>query len=300
VEQQKIKFNYVLTPEDLREGFAPARASKPLWRRILTLLSWVIILSCWLFGWMISRLTVGIPQAVHPIVPRPEIDDLWLVLLPTLVPVSLILYGYIVTLIKGAMTTEFADPAAISKRAKILSSITSAVWLLVVVASVWIMSHPELAWPWTPTRLEILLLSFGPWAALFLALALLSPLKRRMAVRTLWNTTPTVRRAKAVEIDWEGMVVVDAKFSSRYRWSFFVRYSETNNLLRLHMEDRRIFMIPKRAVPSDQMIPLRALIHEKIAQGKFLISETGFQVVTPQPVIPISDEEIRPSGSPPN
>jgi hypothetical protein len=48
------------------------------------------------------------------------------------------------------------------------------------------------------------------------------------------------------------------------------------------------------------MIPLRALIHEKIAQGKFLISEMGFQVVTPQPVIPISDEEIRPPASPLN
>jgi hypothetical protein len=205
-------------------------------------------------------------------------------------PVVVLASGYVTLLLKGAMATEFSEPATVSKRNSYLARANSLVVVIVVFAGTWLLMHPDMAWEWTPTRPKIVVFAVGPWLALFTVLALLAPIKRRLAVRALWNTTAPIRRPKSLEIDQSGIMIMDARFSSRYRWNHFVRYSETANLLRLHMEDHRILLIPKRVIGPDEMFPLRALICENIPEGKFILSDPRFQVVALEPVIPLLEE----------
>ncbi len=287
-EQQTIKLTYTLTLADLREGLPTSPwQQRPLWRKILGTAGWLVFLVSLLGWWLLENFLRTITPNVQPIQPRPEIDDLWLVLLPTLMPVLLITSGYVVTLLKNALVSEGSAPAAVARRNSILTRVNSFFVMLVVCVGTWLLLHPDLAWMWTPTRPKIVIFALGPWIILFTLFGFLAPLKRRLTVRTLWNTTGVHQRPKNVEIGQEGMVTIDARFSCRYRWNHFVRYSETENLLRLHMEDHRTLLIPKRAVAPEEMVPLRSLICSNISQGKFIVSDPRFAVLMPQPVIPV-------------
>jgi hypothetical protein len=299
MEQHPVKLTYVLTPADLREGLpAGTGRQRPAWRKILGLVGWLLFLASLLFGWLVSSLTRNIAPNVQPIPPRPEIDDLWLVLLPTLIPVTLIAYGYATVLLKNALIKEGLEPAAVSRRNSILARVSSVVVTVITIGGIWLLVHPESAWIWTPSRPKILVFAVGPWIILFVLLGLLAPLKRRVSVRTLWNTTAPVRRPKSLEIDQNGIMIMDSRFSSRYRWNHFVRYSETSNLLRLHMEDHRILLIPKRAIDPNDIVPLRVLISENILEGKFILSDPRFQVVVPRPVLAAPDQaDTAPPGT---
>ena len=290
MEQRTIKLNFALTLADIREGIPTSQARPiPQWRRLLGLFGWLFFLVCLLFWWFVSNLQTNITPNVQPIVPRPDMDDLWLVLLPTLMPVVVIACSYATTLLKGAMTTEFSEPAAVSKRNSILARANSIIIMIVIFVGIWLLMHQQFVWSWTPSRPKIVVLAVGPWAVLCVLLIALWPVYRRLKLRTLWNTTPSIRRPNNVEINQDGMVTIDARFSCRYRWNHFVRYSETANLLRLHMEDHRILLIPKRAINPDEMLPLRALICENIPEGKFILSDPRFQVVIPESRHPVTD-----------
>jgi YcxB-like protein len=287
-EQQTIKLSFVLTLADLREGLpTSAWQQRPVWRKILGTVGWLFFLLSLLGWWLIQSFLKTITPNVQPIQPRPEIDDLWLVLLPTLMPVLLIASGYVVSLLKNAFVSEGSAPAAVARRNSILTRVNSFFVMLVVCVGTWLLLHPDLAWVWTPTRPKIVIFALGPWIALFTLFGFLAPLKRRLTLRTLWNTTAVHQRPKNIEISQEGMVTIDARFSCRYRWNHFVRYSETANLLRLHMEDHRAILIPKRAVAMDDMVPLRSLICSNISEGKFIVNDPRFAVLMPQPVIPV-------------
>ena len=170
--------------------------------------------------------------------------------------------------------------------------------MIVIFVSVRLLMNPQWQWEWTPTRPKVVTVAVAPWVILCVLCIALAPLLRWSRVRTLWNTTPAFRMPNRVELNQDGIVTVNAKCSSRYRWSYFVRYSETKNLLRLYIEDQRIILIPKRAVGEDQMFELRSLICSNIAEGKFLVSDPRFAVLAPQPVIPVLEEEAQPSGPP--
>src|SRR5271155_1189643 len=143
MEQQTIKLNFALTLADLREGIPTSQARPiPLWRRILGLFGWLFFLACLLFWWFVSNLQANITPNVQPIVQRPDMDDLWLVLLPTLMPVVVIACSYATALLKGAMTTEFSKPAAISERNSILARANSIVMMVVVFVGIWLLMHP--------------------------------------------------------------------------------------------------------------------------------------------------------------
>jgi YcxB-like protein len=300
-EQQTITLNYALTFADFREGI-PMSETKvvPLWRRLVGIFSWLFFLVILLFWWFASSLQPTPLAGMQTIEPRPGVDDLWLVLLPTLMPVLVIGLLAISTMVKGFMATDGVAPAVIKKRNAIVARVNLVLVVIIMFFGVRLLMNPQYGWAWTPSRPKVVIVAVWPWVILCVLILALLPMLRWLKARTLWNTTPPLRRPNCVEFNREGLVTVEAKSSSRFRWSYFTQYSETQNLLRLHMEDQRIFLIPKRAVGEQQMLELRSLICSNIAEGKFLVTDPRFAVMAPQPVIPILDEEAQPSAPPPN
>ena len=82
----------------------------PLWRRLLGTFGWLFFLLMLLLWWFTSSLQPNLPIGSPQIEPRPGVDDVWLVLLPSLIPALLIGMGVVLTILRGALATDGTAP----------------------------------------------------------------------------------------------------------------------------------------------------------------------------------------------
>ncbi|HEX8915936.1 MAG TPA: YcxB family protein [Humisphaera sp.] len=130
-----------------------------------------------------------------------------------------------------------------------------------------------------------ILLPVVPWLVIFGFIWFFVYRQLRARGRRVWDANEDLRQPHVAVFDDLGVTVTGPKVSMRVLWSGFDAWSETANLLLLRQQPGNQFhIVPKRAVPTGQMEPLRALLHARVVPHA-----AGF------PVVPSPPPEGRPS-----
>ena len=103
-----------------------------------------------------------------------------------------------------------------------------------------------------------------PWVAfpLFVVVVMLDHLYQRP--RSAWKTQPTFHLPQSIELDHQGVRARCSLLDAHYSWNYFLRWMESPNLLLLIMPGKFRLIIPKRAVPPEQLSALRDLVDSRV------------------------------------
>jgi hypothetical protein len=290
MENQPIKIRFSYTLDDLREAtrnHTVGRGKSSKGSGIFGCLLFLAAICLWAVLMNHSAHLRNRPKPARLVT---ESSDLWLMLLPAVLPTGLLFMITIANLAAGDTTVGNMTWINQSKRSRAIYQITFAVICIILWIAVCLLLNPAFSVPWSPSRLELFVANFAPWALILCWLIVFARLKRERTLQRLWVLRPSLRQPKEVEFDANGVTLIDMLCSSRFRWGYCGSYSETANLIRIHLEDGRTIPIPKRAIADDQLVQLRGMIHDHIPHGSFLATNPSFPVITPQPVIAVAQE----------
>ena len=294
----KLQFRYTLG--DLQETlfFTDAGDAKRQRTAAGGLIGWItfVVIATLLFVF----LRVASPSnAKSATAPQNPPADLILDLVTTMIPVAVILLILVIALWRSWRNSRWSpripDPTA--KSSRIVRQVVSSFALLLLALAILLLFNPNITFLWYASRGDMVLLRIGPWAVVFILLIAFSLLYRQWQPRQQWLANPAYRREKVLELNDQAARLSDSLLVMESKWENFIMAWETPNFLFLVAEDKRRWMIPKRAFSDESEIDrARALIQNKIADSRFLVQPGGFAVV-PKPVVPVSEEERMSHGS---
>lgn len=288
-----MHLDYTLTPDDLREAAKPVKANgQPDRRRVgRGVLGWVVFLALALV--LVYLLTLNPPPpGVRP--PPPPMQNLWAAVVPGAVPSLALVLLMGVTLGVQWWQARRAGAAVAAGRpvppanARALGQ-WSGLALIAPVALVLGWDVPAVAVHWTPTPTAAVWAGVAPWVVAVVVVFALGGWFNRGAAARLWAATPACRRPLAVDLSDAGIATADGVTDTLYRWAGVIRYRETDHLLVLTLEDARVLILPKRAVPDAPAEDrLRGLIQTHVAAGTFLPRTAAFPVLAAAPPPPVT------------
>jgi hypothetical protein len=109
-----------------------------------------------------------------------------------------------------------------------------------------------------------LALAFGPMVALASSAILLFFVLLRQTIKRHWELQPNLLRPHQIDLDDESVTISDGTSQRAYRWSSFVGWHDTPNLLLLYRSYVSFEMIPKRSFATPQAAEFLGLLREKI------------------------------------
>jgi len=133
-------------------------------------------------------------------------------------------------------------------------------------------------------------LPFVPWLLIFLFIWFF--VFRQLRKNSLQSITddPQFQQVQSFDVDAEGVRLATPLVETRWKWANFSGMSETPELLLLHLRERSVLVVPKRAFSGPkQMDELRATIRANVTEhtGAF-------------PVLPIAPASQAPADHPGN
>ena len=93
-----------------------------------------------------------------------------------------------------------------------------------------------------------------PWVCIFLLVWMLVFRLLGGGVKKTWDSAPALGLPRAVEVDPNGIWLVDALVRSECRWGAFLKARETKNLFMLYLNNQVFHLIPKRAFPTAEAL----------------------------------------------
>jgi hypothetical protein len=288
-----MKLEYTPTLEDFKEAIAPSTAAakggvpakkKPYFAR--GLFGWVLFLGLAIVLFCLmnmqqragSRASAQLAAAGIAVPQRSQIN-VWRILVPQIIPATFftlfLLYG---VTIFGRVRKKPANPPDREKR----KGITKAATIVILVISLTPLVLLE-----EPFRIDVDAEQFPvgyatlfTWIGALLLILLLTRLATKNSLRNQWDANPSLRRAKAVEIDERGVRMIDDHSDFFFAWPMFENYRETTNIFCLTTDSRLFVYFPKRAFSSPaELDALCALLQNNIKTGQFLPRELRFPVV---------------------
>jgi hypothetical protein len=289
-----MRFEFTYTLDDLNEALlSAANAQRTEIKRYRVRASRVLALPFFIV------LAVGLWFAIHFSMARGQSanidenlpDDVVVELItstiPALVVAGMVAMMYVVSWRKARWKRPRANDG--ERRRSLGPQVLGYVLLTIVTFAVILPLNPWATCIWYPTRGELALLRVGPWLMNLAAIFIWSALHRHWQPREQWFNNPGFRRPKVLELDDQGFRLSDSINRYDFKWDAFIRAAETTGLLVLVAEDKKQWMIPKRAFTDEGEIDrARALIQKKITDSQFLVQPGGFAVL-PKPVVPVSE-----------
>jgi hypothetical protein len=152
---------------------------------------------------------------------------------------------------------------------QILRSLQLLILLTVVV--------PNLAVPWNPVPGQVVAAALLPWSVYSGVAAFLN--RRARLLKKSFDANPSASRRCAWVVDDGGISKGDGEIFTRYAWSHFTRFEESQNLILLHTVDARPLALPKRGVDPEILARTRSMILTHVGNGNFQIKASGFDVL---------------------
>jgi hypothetical protein len=289
-----MRFDYRLAPEDIREAMWPARADgRPVARNRFgrAVLGWVLFVALALLLVYVETMPTHVPgrsglRRIGPLPEPPPPQNLWVTLLPSAVPAAMMVLLVLAGMGQQALRTRrvvravaAGTPVPPAQTGRALGGILGLA-LVGLMSPLLLYDLPAVAVPWRPTPSLAMWVAFSPWVVAFAVLVVALAQATRRAADRLWATNPALRRELSADVSDIGVWTTDGVTDTLHRWPGFKRYRETDSLLVLTLEDTRLLILPKRALPdaatSDQ---LRGLIQTHVAEGTFLPRTTAFEVL---------------------
>jgi hypothetical protein len=108
--------------------------------------------------------------------------------------------------------------------------------------------------PAMPTSVGGLLCVFGPVTAMIAYMIYASLRQRRSLFEKAWTDTSGFQQTQHLTVSDDGVSLGSVHSSTTWRWPTFLGWSQTNNLIVLHLPDKVSLAIPKRAVPDERQM----------------------------------------------
>jgi len=115
------------------------------------------------------------------------------------------------------------------------------------------------------------LVSIAPWVLVFgFVWFFVFRQMRRMSPASVYERNPSMQQPKTLDITDERVRMSDPLAFTEWRWESFTGLVESANLLLLRQADNTFVMIPKRAVPAEELDTFRADLAARMpAPGAF-------------------------------
>jgi hypothetical protein len=263
-----VQLQYTLTLDEVNESQRTILANGKPVRWIVSLLFWIYILGAMLGFTYFNADRTHVPYT----------ENFWLTLAPPLVSMLAVSlhWGLAVQTQRRNLKPKVLHAAAYSRW---VSSLIP-VMLLSPTVFLAIAMIPAFAIQWHPSPAWRLVVGLVPWVVCFILLqaivAALAPSRGRRAMK-MW---PWLSRPHVVEVSEAGIHIRDGVVDAQLGWAYFIRFRETKNLILMHTEQNQPFILPKRAIASEEdESALRSLIQSNIAHGKFIAREARFAVL---------------------
>jgi NADH:ubiquinone oxidoreductase subunit 5 (subunit L)/multisubunit Na+/H+ antiporter MnhA subunit len=277
--------------EDLDELYVPEvyAADPSRYRRKMRIgvIGWIVcvalLAAMYLFsGYTRSRSNVS--QVENP--PRDFQLDVITLALPGILAI-LLTSAVVFRLWRGSKWRAKKPSPSAAKKVSVQARLVAVILTMIVVAVAVVAFTPELASDWRPSRGQIILVCWTPWLLVLLVFVGLAPLMIHWQARRMWLNNPAWARHHTYEFDDWGLKASDPTGRFEKSWVTFTRARETANLLVLVHESSLMYIIPKRAFPTEADIEAaRALLQNRIENTTFLAKPLGFPM-TPRPVEPL-------------
>jgi hypothetical protein len=277
-----MKLEYALTLDDFRELTAsmnPLPRGQKAWVQMVIwlVLFFLLLANVYLYGLVASaQQRSGGARAALDV---PE-QNLWVLLAPHLLIATFLLIAVLISPLRSNSLQARSKSQARMLRVTGLLSLLCGVWMIPVLV-------PGLAIYWRPTQGQLLWASFTPWALYFAAVRPILSVRRKRLIDKTWASLPSLHRTTRADVSRAEIQLEDGLVEHQYRWAFFKRYSETQNLLLLiNIDDVPAVVVPKRALPDDRaMDELKMLLSENVPDGQFLQKQQAFPVIVTGPSI---------------
>ena len=288
----EITFQY--TFEELREGLRPPEQAAKRIKPAIGLLGWFLFVAfaVALYVLLQSRsasplLGAGMPPPPPP-EPAPPRVDLWLTLMPS--ALAAVIVGVLISAGLVSVRLSRSSSPATRRRGGTAMAVAIVTCALLIWAGLSIVSDSRTPTDWQPSRVILIVLSLAPWVVVLIGLIWIV----RRAVRRQWATRPSLRRQRTIGLDDQGLHNRDELTTLLYRWPYYRRAWETENLLVLADENDHRHILPKRAFAGDDQLEVaRAIVASHVEDSKFRVQPRGF-AMTPIAVLPL--ESARADG----
>jgi hypothetical protein len=276
--------SFLYTPDELEEGLTAAAKGRVPRKRGL-------------FGWV---LFVTLAASLLVLLQRPRVQptastgapdapkrviDVWITLVPS--TLAAVIIGTLMIL--GIASGDAAKRRPLAQRGKYIRRCMNAAVMVCVVsvmAAMWLLiNEPEISWQ--PSAVALTMLAFAPWLLLLVLLIGWGRRAGRRASRRAFDTRPSIRRERTVELDDGGLRYDDGMTRYSSKWARYQRAIETARTFALIDENDEVTVLPKRAMAGGDadVQKARTLINNHVAECDFLIKAGGFEVA-PMPVLP--------------
>jgi hypothetical protein len=269
-----MQIEYALTFEEWREAYAPVTSSAKPATRMKPVYQLVSFLGLFFYAmYSASPFTKVYSGGV------PRLENMWIMLTPSLFIITLFL-GEMITKLLVARQTRGGKPLTQNgQHAAGMTALIAYIWVIPVWLGVF-------AIEWSPTDGQKIWTALAPWFLYLAVTRYISARRREGSWERLWANAPSFKRQNRATIASSGIDIDDGYAEHRYRWSYIRRYRETENMVVLTTIDTGTILLPKRAVPDDRsMDELKMLISENVAEGKFLQKQQAFPVIVTGPSV---------------
>jgi hypothetical protein len=279
VTRVELAFQYTFA--ELREGLTTSPDVQPARHRSWARKGWIgwalfVPLAVVLFLLLNRTQTRTRPAPVIPASDAGPVFDAWLTLVPAVLGASVFAVILFAVIVAGRMLQS--KNASVRKSAGTLGAL--AIFVAgcgVAVAPRYVgAALPEDGW-WVGGGTAILL-ALAPWLALTLLAIGVGVWFSRTHLRRQWETKPYLQRRRTIVLDSVGEQSADEMTTTFYRWPFFRRAWETENVLVLLDENDARHVLPKRVMDQTTLDRARALISNHVAECTFRVAPGGFPV----------------------
>jgi hypothetical protein len=277
----ELHFTYAI--EDWREALEDPKRRKARtgWRGS----SWVrwgswIFLALIAAGWLIIFLIIRrlpLAASVMPAAPPEPPQDLWLAMIPMLLPASVALMAVISHLMR-LIAQRWPDRKLSSRNARLISQLKRWVGTIAMWVVIFLIVAPPAPTQWRAPRSIVMLVAIVPWASVFLVHMMLIKLRKIDPVEDLWEKMPSLQRTRTVRLGDDGFVMQEELLTQFFNWQYFSSARETPHTLIIKGE--RNAVIPKRAFASQSDLETaRSIIQNRVSNCTFLVEPGGFPVL---------------------
>jgi hypothetical protein len=207
-------------------------------------------------------------------------QNLWVSLTPSLVPAGMLALAVLIMMYRTRKRIRSVKKTGTTPPDQVDAKIEGLVAVLPMVVFPVLANIPAAAIPWHPSPGMVMWAGFSPWIAVSVFLLVVSRINRNRSATIAWFRARSLQRPIQLEVTAEAVETDNGLMKCRWRWTGFIRYRETKNLIILVTEDQTQLAIPKRAVAETATLDaLYALIQNSIDSGDFLPRESRFPVL---------------------
>ena len=274
-----MELHFTYTIDDLRDGLLEGR-TRP-WRRqarvlwimriaaVLSVLSFIAAVDVCVYLWQQTSPFTGVNMP-----PR----DLWLAVLPALMPAALVWIATIRLLVKRLYNHLSGGKKLTRRNARLVRQLNTASIIVAVAIVTSVIAFPPAPTDWRIARPVLMLIGVAPWVLGLAAYLAVAKIWRNDPILTLWNKFPSLSRPKIARLSEDGCVTHDQLLTQFFKWGYFTSAFETAEVLVLAGE--RNVILPKRCFESlEQLESARAMIQNHVPNAKFNVEAGGFPVL---------------------